>query len=130
MITAQPRPPRTILVIEDDSQFREMLTQLLERDGDRVVAAGNGVEALAVLERITPDLIITDILMPVMDGVEFVMSLVRRDKHIPVIAISGGWRSITRELNLQTAEAIGVKVTLGKPFTREQLRAAIRQALE
>ena len=118
-----------ILVIEDDVTFQEMLVQMLETDGHQVARAGDGVEAMALLERIRPELILTDILMPNMDGVETIVALSAQCTNIPVIAMSGGWRSITPEFNLSTAVLLGAKATLTKPFSRADLRQAIAEAL-
>lgn len=118
-----------IFVIEDDVQFRQMLVQMLKQDGHQVAMAGDGVEAMQLLLRLRPDLIITDILMPNMDGVEFIMQLSHQSNHTPVIAMSGGRRSITTEFNLESAALLGVKATLAKPFLRADLRKAIEAAL-
>lgn len=118
-----------ILVIEDDVQFRTMLVQMLQSDRHEVTIAGDGVEALELLVSIRPDLIITDILMAKMDGVETIVELARRGIDTPVIAMSGGRRSITAEFNLDSAALLGVTATLSKPFARADLRKAIEQAL-
>lgn len=118
-----------ILLIDDDEQFRSMLTQMLEADGYRVTQAGDGDEGLHKLANGGIDLIITDILMPNKDGIETIMTLVGQGCTVPVIAISGGRRSIKADFNLQSAELMGVRVTLAKPFTRLELREALRKAL-
>ena len=118
-----------ILLIEDDEQFRQMMIQMLKSDGHQVSAASDGIEAIAMLERIKPDLIITDMLMPNMDGVGIVIHLSKSGNKTPVIAISGGRRSISVEFNLESAAVLGVKATLPKPFTRNDLRETIRNAL-
>lgn len=118
-----------VLVIEDDEFFREALQQMLIKEGHRVTSSHDGAEALSMLERVRPDLIITDILMPNMDGMEFIMELVRQSNNTPLIAMSGGRRSITSAFNLESARLLGVKVTLSKPFTHTALRAALHEAL-
>lgn len=118
-----------ILVVEDDVQFREMLVQMLRLDLHDVTVAVDGLEALALLEHSRPDLIITDILMPKMDGVETIVELARRGYEIPIIAVSGGRRTITAAFNLDSAGLLGVSATLAKPFARADLRKAIEQAL-
>jgi CheY-like chemotaxis protein len=118
-----------ILVIEDDAEFRQMLVQMLEHDGHKVTTAGDGAEALQLLGRARPDLIVTDILMPKMDGVEFITELGRQSNGTPVVAMSGGRRSITSEFNLDSAKLLGVKATLAKPFSRIDLRKTIEAAL-
>lgn len=118
-----------ILVIEDDEQFREMLVKMLTLDTHRVTVAHDGEEGLRLCRQVRPDLIITDILMPQMDGIEMIMELARQGGSTPVIAISGGRRSISAEFNLESASLMGVKAALAKPFTRADLRQAIDQAL-
>jgi len=118
-----------ILVVEDVVEFRQMLTQMLQQDGHKVTTAGDGAQATAMLSQVRPDLILTDILMPNMDGVEFIMGLSRSKAGTPVIAMSGGRRSITSEFILDSAALLGVKSTLVKPFTRADLRKAIESAL-
>lgn len=118
-----------ILVIEDDEQFRAMLLQMLTRDGHRVSVASDGEEGVRLVRQGSPDLVITDILMPRLDGIEAIMILAREDSELPVIAMSGGRRSISAEFNLESAGLIGVKATLAKPFSRDSLRQAISRAL-
>ena len=85
-----------IVVVENDAAFRQMLVDLLKQDGYQVTSAGDGVEAIKLLARVQADVIITDILMPNMDGIELMMELSRQDNHTPVIAMSGGRRSPSR----------------------------------
>ncbi len=118
-----------ILVIEDDEQFREMLVKMLTQDTHKVTVAHDGEQGLHLYRQVMPDLIITDILMPRMDGIETIMELARQGGSTPVIAISGGRRSISAEFNLESASLMGVKAALAKPFTRADLRQAIEQAL-
>jgi CheY-like chemotaxis protein len=118
-----------ILVIDDDEFFREMLVQMLNNEGHQVTAAEDGVKGLALLQHIRPDVILTDILMPHMDGVEFIMALSRQSNATPLIAMSGGRRSITPAFNLESAKLLGAKLTLTKPFTHIALRDAVREAL-
>lgn len=118
-----------ILVVDDDDQFRSMLEQMLTLDSHQVIVATDGEMALDLLQKKKPELIITDILMPKLDGIDFILELNRKDLNIPVIAISGGRRSISAEFNLESATLLGVKATLSKPFVREDLRNAVNKAL-
>ena len=120
-----------ILVIDDDEQFRTMLIQMLTKDGHRVASAQDGEEGLQLIAQIKPDLIITDILMPRKDGIETIMELNRIGNEIPIIAMSGGRRSIRAEFNLESAALVGagIKASLAKPFSRADLRLAIERAL-
>jgi CheY-like chemotaxis protein len=119
-----------ILVIEDDLEFREPLVKMLTNDGHRVTIAGDGMAALALLKTMRPELIITDILMPNMDGIEMIMAMSRSGAATPIIAMSGGRRSfLTADFLLDSANLMGVKRTLTKPFSRADLRGAIKEAL-
>jgi CheY-like chemotaxis protein len=118
-----------IVVIDDDEQFRAMLTQMLSQDGHRVSEAGDGADGLRLVAHGRPDLIITDILMPNTDGIEIIQALAQAGNETPVIAMSGGRRIISAEFNLQSAALMGVKATLAKPFARADLRQAIARAL-
>jgi CheY-like chemotaxis protein len=118
-----------ILVIEDDAFFSELLLELLQQDGHKVSLATDGAKALQLLTVQRPDLIITDILMPNMDGVELIMTLAKQGNCIPVIAMSGGRRSISPEFSLESAKLFGVKKTLTKPFTHTDLRQIVQLAL-
>jgi CheY-like chemotaxis protein len=119
-----------ILVIEDDLEFREPLVNMLMKDGHTVAVAAHGAEALQLLNAIRADLIITDILMPKMDGIETIVELSRSGDAAPIIAMSGGRRSISADFNLASAGIMGVRATLAKPFSRAELRGAIQRALE
>lgn len=118
-----------ILLIDDDEQYRAMLTQMLTRDAHRVTIARDGEEGLRLAGQVKPDLIITDILMPNKDGIEAIMALNRAGNGVPIIAISGGRRFISADFNLRSAALVGVKATLAKPFERADLRRAIVLAL-
>jgi len=65
--------------------------------------------------------------MPHMDGIEMILALAEAGCEIPVIAISGGRRVISAEFNLESAEMMGVKAILAKPFVRADLRAVTKQ---
>lgn len=114
-----------VLVIDDDEQFRLMLVQMLTQDGHQVMIAKDGEEGLRLIRKERPELIITDILMPKMDGMDVMLELSRSDSHIPVIAVSGGRRSISAEFNLDSATLLGARAVLAKPFTRADLRQAL-----
>lgn len=118
-----------ILIIDDDEQFRAMLQQMLTGDAHHVTAATDGDMGLGLVATLQPDLIITDILMPKKDGIELILELARRESHTPIIAISGGRRAIRADFNLESASLLGVKATLAKPFSRDDLRQAINKAL-
>jgi YesN/AraC family two-component response regulator len=94
-----------------------------------VSIAVDGEEGLRLIRQISPELIITDILMPKKDGMDLILELNRANSKIPVIAVSGGRRCITAEFNLDSASLLGACATLAKPFTRTDLRLALTAAL-
>lgn len=118
-----------ILLIDDDEQLRNMMIQMLTQDGHQLSVANDGEEGLAMSRSAQPDLIITDVLMPKMDGIELILALQKLDLNVPIVAMSGGRRAVSAEFNLESATLIGVKATLSKPFTRQELRNAIEKAL-
>lgn len=119
-----------ILVVDDDVQMRTMISQMLEREGYTISTAGNGKEALTRYRQGHNDLVVLDILMPEMDGIEATMQLKREFPGIRILAMSGGRRALSPQFNLDSAMVLGVQGTLAKPFTREQLLRAVKLALD
>lgn len=115
----------TILVIEDDLAIRDLLVDVLTDEGYRVRAAGDGEEALELLERWQPSLIILDRLMPRMDGAAFRTAQQARPTlaTIPTILLSA-----TRDLPAQ-AVALDATATMPKPFNLDELLALIARLL-
>lgn len=115
------------LVVDDSLTMRKVLSRLLEREGYRVVTAIHGVDALQTLQEITPNVILTDIEMPNMDGFELVRHLKNDDHHAhtPIIMIS----SRTAEKHQALAKTLGVNVFMGKPIQDEALIANISTLL-
>jgi two-component system chemotaxis response regulator CheY len=119
-----------ILVVDDSKVARAMVIRTLkmaEMDLGRVHEAGNGREALAVLDREWVDLVLADIHMPVMTGVQMVEEMSRNGlmDSIPVVIISTE-RSVTR---IEELKAKGIRAYLRKPFTAESIRSVVEQVL-
>ena len=115
-----------ILVVDDDSEIREMLRQMLEQAGYDVVDAPNGREAIRLYRREPTDLIITDIVMPEQDGIEAIIDLRHDFPDIKIIAISGGGR-IGPEDYLKTAKMLGAHSTISKPFNRREMLEVVEE---
>ncbi|NQV51381.1 MAG: response regulator [Candidatus Marinimicrobia bacterium] len=111
---------KVILVIEDDSGIRRAINTLLSRKGYTVIEASHGREGLNILQDFGVDLVITDIFMPNMDGLEVIRSIRKTNKDLKVIAISGGGRMHLTE-SLHWAEAFGANKTLTKPIKHTEL---------
>jgi CheY-like chemotaxis protein len=117
-----------ILIIEDSGEERRALADLLIGSGHRVCCAPNGKVALQLLRERHVELVITDMLMPEMEGVETIMTLRREYPHLKIIAVSGGGVFV-RENCLQLARTLGAKRVLTKPFTFGEILEAIQATL-
>ncbi len=115
-----PMSDKVILVIEDDSSIRSAINTLLSRKGYTVVEASHGREGLSILQDFGVDLVITDIFMPNMDGLEVIRSIRKTNKELKVIAISGGGQMHLTE-SLNWAKAFGADKTLMKPIKHTEL---------
>lgn len=118
-----------ILVVEDDEWYRALLVEMLGQDGHEVVEAGDGVQALACLKESPADMMIIDMLMPNKDGVDTIMELQQLGVALPIVAISGGRRTVSAQFNLESARLLGVKAGLVKPFSRAALRGALAEVM-
>lgn len=120
---------RHILLVDDDERIRRMVRQALESRGFSVVEACNGREALGLWEARAPDLVLTDINMPEMDGIELLLAVLKRSEGVPVVAMSGGGL-IPQELLLGNAKLLGAVEVLAKPFTLPELIDALLVAFQ
>jgi CheY-like chemotaxis protein len=116
-----------VLVADDDPSVRRVLERALEREGYVVATASNGAEALEAVAAAPPDLVVTDINMPDVDGIELLINLIERG-GIKVIAISGGGLFPKDEL-LADARLLGAVDIIAKPFEIEDLLARVAAAL-
>ncbi len=105
----------TLLLIDDDADVRAPLATWLQRRGHHVTEAGNGVEGLACLENGVFDIVVTDIIMPDMEGIETIMRIRKRWPDVLLIAISGGGSGEPSQA-LRPASRLGAHATLRKPF--------------
>ena len=120
-----------ILLIEDDDLLRNTLRQMLELDHHRVSEAANGEEGMRRFGSGTGiDLVLTDVLMPGIDGTQVITELRRQQPGLPIIAMSGGRRLLSPEFNLETARLVGATAVLAKPFGRSELQAALQTVLQ
>jgi two-component system response regulator (stage 0 sporulation protein F) len=117
----------TILIIDDEEIIRVLLRSALEAAGYEVTEASNGHEGLERYRQRPTDLVITDILMPEMNGLDMLLELTREFLHAKVIAISGagGEKNV-----LNVAKLLGARQTFQKPFSIPHLLGAVRFELE
>lgn len=109
-----------VLVVDDELMVRTTLKKMLERAGHRVLEAEDGVQALEIFETHSPELMICDIIMPNMEGIETLREVKRAYPKVKVIVISGGAR--TGSLNyLSVAEKLGADAVMDKPFGNKKL---------
>ena len=118
-----------ILIIDDNNQFREMLHEMVEREGYTVFSALDGAEGMKIFRQEKPELVITDIIMPEKEGLETILELKKMVPEVKIIAISGGGRSHPGDY-LRTAKYFGASRTLAKPFSKNELLSAIVEVLK
>ena len=116
-----------VLLIDDDDLVRGMLTKALIRAGHKVTEAADGQQGVELARAATFDVVVTDLVMPVQEGVETILTLRRERPRLPIIAISGGVSN--SKLYLDIAGKIGARRILPKPFTPKALIALIDQVL-
>ena len=113
---------KTILIIEDDSLMRDGLRDNLEFEGYRVVCAVDGEKGLALADAETPDLILLDVMLPGVDGIDVCRQLRSRGKNVPIIMLSARGSEIDKVIGLE----IGADDYLAKPFGVQELLARIK----
>jgi CheY-like chemotaxis protein len=116
---------RLVLIVEDEPSIREVIRDVLEDRGFRVMASTNGAEALRMLDSVRPDVVVLDLLMPVMHGWTFMESYVEKTggQPIPIVVVSVN-PALPRSFN-----RFGVRQVVAKPFDVDALLDAVDQAL-
>ncbi len=115
---------KKVLIIEDDQSFRLILSQMITKAGLKSAVARDGQEGMEMFRTGDYDLVITDIIMPIMEGIETIIELHKLDPNVKIIAISGGGQ-MEPEKYLNTALALKVNAVLKKPFSYKELLKAI-----
>lgn len=130
-LTASPEPPadgeHTLLVVEDNPEMRLMLKRIISHDYN-VITAEDGLDALDMIDRATPDIIVSDIMMPRLDGLQL-LARIRADRersHIPFILLTA---KASVEEKIQGLEA-GADDYLTKPFSASYLKTRIKSLLD
>lgn len=113
-----------ILIVDDEPKMVELARAYLERDGYRVVEAGDGRQALEVFRKVSPDLIVLDLMLPEMDGLE-VCREIRRTSDVPIIMLTARDDDADKLIGLE----IGADDYITKPFSPRELVARVRVVL-
>jgi two-component system response regulator FlrC len=115
-----------ILVVDDEPVVRELTVEILRRSGYAPQGVPSARDALELLDQEAFDLVVSDVVMPEMTGVEFLYELRRRRPDLPVVLMTGGSQEPERTTK---AVELGASVLLYKPFSQAELRAAVASAL-
>lgn len=120
---------KKLLVVDDDPVIIDMLKSGLTRNGYNVRCAADGEDALTLVHKEVPDLIVLDIMMPQMDGTEVARRLKEdpKTRHIPIVFLTVLWEKNDRVLD---SARLGASIVIGKPFKFEELLEKIKQLLE
>ena len=116
-----------ILLVDDDDDLRLVVDRQLTSSGHHVFSAENGKVALRLIECEAVDLVITDLLMPDMDGLELITALGQMSKRPRIIAMSGGSGRLDSSYLLHVADLLKVDKVLNKPFGIAAINAAISE---
>lgn len=117
-----------ILIIDDDEVMNDMIVQLLAQAGYEAQGARDGNQGLKLWETKPFDLIVTDIVMPIKEGLETILAIRGKNKIVPIIAISGGGK-ISPEQYLHLAQSFGADKVFQKPFDSAVFLLAVRECL-
>ena len=117
-----------ILVIDDEPSILLMIKKMVEKAGHEVDLALNGNEGIEKIEKNKPDLVITDIIMPQMEGLETILGLRKKYPKLKIIAISGGGR-VGPEGYLFSAKLLGADRIFQKPLVQKDFMAAVTTLL-
>jgi DNA-binding response OmpR family regulator len=114
----------TVLIVEDETALRETLAYNLERQDYQVMAVGDGKAALEAARRLHPDLILLDLMLPGLDGIE-VCRILRQEMNIPILMLTARDDEIDRVIGLE----IGADDYITKPFSMRELMARVKSHL-
>ena len=117
-----------ILIIDDEVIIRDLLVNMLEREGHETATASSGKAGMKIQREYPADLIITDIIMPEKEGLETIMELRKDFQDVKIIAMSGGGK-IDSETYLQMAKTLGAIKSITKPIYRNELLKTVQELL-
>jgi len=114
----------TVLIADDEGDLLEILKRWFEREGARVVTAANGALALQQLAANRVDVVVSDVRMPVMDGIELAKRINEGGVHPKIVFVTG-----FADIDQRSCVELGVTAILPKPVKRQEILGAVRQAL-
>ena len=123
-----PDSAKHILVVDDDEMMRAFIRELLLIHEFKITEAANGKLGLKEFREHTPDLVITDIIMPEMEGISFIRELRSHNKEIPIIAMTGNVHGRMEEY-LDISSQLGADAILRKPIKSQEFLDAIEKLL-
>lgn len=120
-----------ILIVEDDLVVRNTLKELLESYAFEVLEAGHGDEGLEIFSKNEIDLVVTDLILPHKDGLEFIRELKIDHPQAKIIAVSAGIHNFTNtaQFLLPMAEELGAHKVLKKPYSNEELVSVLKDSI-
>ena len=121
--------PRAIVVADDVAEIRQLVGHWLEELGHKVMPASNGREAIELVRDHPIDLLVTDLVMPGLDGLDAILAVNRIRPTTRILAISGGGRKMPVDAGLRLAKGVGADAILPKPFDRKQFLAAVERVM-
>ena len=116
-----------LLVVDDNADTRQSMKLLLERAGYEVEVAQNGARAVEMQRSLAAEILITDIFMPELDGLETIERFRREFPAVKIIAMTGGGVNFNRENYLLSADVAGADAVLRKPFEKSTLLQALQK---
>jgi two-component system, chemotaxis family, chemotaxis protein CheY len=120
---------KTVLVIDDEPALRKTLRIALQGAGYRVIDAEDGLAGVKQFEQTHPDIVLVDMIMPAMEGVETIISLRKLRPDVRIVAMSGGGRLDATDV-LRMADRFGTKATIAKPFRMAYILEIVRRLTE
>ncbi len=118
-----------ILVIDDDSDILYILTELLTGERHTVEVASDGKAGIALVAEQTFDLVITDMVMPEMDGIEVISSIREHSPSVRIIVLTGGTSKLNKEYLMSMAKAMHAHKVIAKPINFKELKEAVHDVL-
>lgn len=119
---------KKLLLIDDDQKILDLLQHFLKQDGFSFLFASDGTEGIELFKEHKVDLVIMDIFMPNMDGIQTILQMKSMGSCCPILVISGGGELTGLEF-LRQAKALGADEALVKPFSKDELRKTVHSLL-